>query len=40
MLPEEPSVTAKKIANYLKDGGSKVIYKSEASELNLYSNEL
>ena len=40
ILPEKPSVTAKKIAKNIKDGGSKVIHKSEASEFNLYSNEL
>ena len=40
MLPEKPSVTAKKIAKNRKGGSSKVIDKSEASEFNLHSNEL
>ena len=35
MLPEKPSVAAKKIAQYPRDGGSKFIDESEASELNI-----
>ena len=40
MLPAKPFVTAKKIAKNIKGGSSKVIHKSEASQFNLYSNEL
>ena len=40
MLPEKPSVTARKIAEYIKIGGSKIIHESETSELNIYSSEL
>ena len=40
MLPEKPSVTAKKIAKNIKGGGSKVIHKSETYELNISSSEL
>ena len=40
LLPEKPSVTAKKIAEYIRRGGSKIIHESETSELNIYSNEL
>ena len=39
MLPEKPSVTAKKIAQYPRDGGSKIIDESEASEVNIDSFE-
>ena len=40
MLPEKPSITAKKIGEYMKRGGSKIIHESETSELNIYSSEL
>ena len=40
MMPEKPSVTAKKIGEYMKRGGSKIIHKSDTSEPNIYSGEL
>ena len=40
MLPEKPSITAKKIGEYMKRGGSKIIDESETSELDIYSSEL
>ena len=40
MLPEKPSITTKKIGEYIKRGGSKIIHESETSELNIYSREL
>ena len=40
MLPEKPSITAKKIGEYMKRGGSKITHDSETSELNIYSSEL
>jgi len=39
MLPEKPSVTAKKMAEYTKRGGSKIIHESETSELDIDSSE-
>ena len=40
MLPEKPSITAKKIGEYMKRVGSKITHDSETSELNIYSSEL
>ena len=40
MLPEKPSITAKKIGEYMKRGGSKIIHESETSELKISSSEL
>ena len=31
LLPEKPSITAKKIGEYIKRGGSKIIHESETS---------
>ena len=40
MLPEKPSITAKKIAQNQKDGDSKINYKPENSDFNIHLNEL
>ena len=39
MLPEKPSITAKKMAKHIKSGGSKIIHESETTELNIDSSE-